>query len=38
MKTERLPYKRVQEIAREVTEGYTLRDLPKLEDVSWAFW
>ena len=37
MENEKMSYQQVQEIARELTEGYSLRGLPSSEDVAWAF-
>jgi len=37
MKTEKIPIKQIQEIAQEVAQEYIPRDLPQLEEVSWAF-
>ena len=37
MKTDKLSIRQIQEIAQEVTQGYTPNDLPSLQEVSWAF-
>jgi len=37
MANEKMSYAQVQEIARELTEGYSPQELPSLEDVAWAF-
>ena len=37
MKTETIPSREIQRIAQEVSQGYAPRDLPSLEEISWAF-
>jgi len=37
MTKEKIAYGLIQEIARDVTEGYSPKELPSLEEISWAF-
>ena len=37
MNSEKIPFSEIQRIAREVVQGYNPKELPSLEQISWAF-